>query len=629
MNRQCAAHLAAVGLAILAFTGTRSAPLSAQVTHDTLRLMPLPGDSVRLDPNGFLLDPRWRGRPGDIAPPDVEDRCRFRVAVTALEERVLLITGGPCLPVQERAIVSLNETTTTLGLGLICGTGSDGGIVQGHVNWFPVTVRGQLLWDEYSGEDPADNDVNFDLAVGDTNALTTGNPQPHELGGKRRAYHLEMNYVETLKRVVDVPRSSQEGQSWWVALRNSLDHRHAMRRLVNGRLATVTGLFGLDGVHEFQSEIHPIFAMAVLLDAVRTGPSRHMRETWAVMVRDRGNEGNCAAGTLPLKLPGDSIQTFLLDLGQWRGARGAAVSIGRAWHTDSIRVPSASFDTASGRLLIAFPHPRPVVGSPDFVFMGTIFVEWETDGIAPWRERLQDWPISPSVPVRLDSLAAPPEVPVRGEMGPVRGQDDLFALGRPAPAQLWPMTPETLRASSTAPGPASLRAARTAPWIDSLPVLQGCGPGYGALCRSAWDLAIGVNGELQPFAGVRRGTGSSFSFRLDLSEETFRRRCDAVSCTRPSESGWSPRVAVIYGPVAFRAGLIRARPYAVASVGASFLGRGAAVRTGFGGGLRIAPIAERLALFGEFQDVMRPGGYESRWQLYFGAALNLFRAFWE
>ena len=319
-----AALRGAVGATLFILALGRVQPGLAQAgtakRNDTLRLGARSSEPS-VDANGLLINPRWLGRSDDTVP-NIERRCRFRVAVGTLESRALLVTKGPCLSSAERKIVTLNEAPSTLVMGAVCNTNSETGDVRGHVNWYPVTITGQLLWDEFSGGDPADDDVNLNLVAPDTGALTSANPRPRESKDspvRRRSYHLEFNYSETLGLLKGWSRPwagmENPGGSWWWALRDSLEDKEAMKRLVDGRIALVTGVFGLDGVHGFQSEIHPVLAMAVLVDTARTVDG-HRREQWAVMVRDRGNEGDCGQGKLPLQLSEDEVQTFAIDLGQ-------------------------------------------------------------------------------------------------------------------------------------------------------------------------------------------------------------------------------------------------------------------------------------------------------------------------
>jgi hypothetical protein len=66
-------------------------------------------------------------------------------------------------------------------------------------------------------------------------------------------------------------------------------------QIVNGTYAVATGLFGLDAEHEGYSELHPIYALSVLVACAETPDTNgYFNDEWAVFVRNWGNEGFCA-----------------------------------------------------------------------------------------------------------------------------------------------------------------------------------------------------------------------------------------------------------------------------------------------------------------------------------------------
>src|SRR2546425_13223191 len=66
--------------------------------------------------------------------------------------------------------------------------------------------------------------------------------------------------------------------------------------------AIVTGLFNLDAVHQGHSELHPVYSIAILVAEDTSAARDVIKQRWALMARDRGNEGNCATGVVPLRL---------------------------------------------------------------------------------------------------------------------------------------------------------------------------------------------------------------------------------------------------------------------------------------------------------------------------------------
>jgi hypothetical protein len=59
--------------------------------------------------------------------------------------------------------------------------------------------------------------------------------------------------------------------------------------MIDGQQAIVTGLIGIDGVHGGYSEIHPVYAMAIMTSD--TGSD----QTWAFFIRNMGDEGECSS----------------------------------------------------------------------------------------------------------------------------------------------------------------------------------------------------------------------------------------------------------------------------------------------------------------------------------------------
>lgn len=342
-------------------------------------------DSARLDrdPNGFLLNPGWLGT-DTISPPNIEKRCRFRVLVGHLETRRLLTTEGGCLSDEERRLVSLNEVRPSLGMGSVCVTGSKTGALQGHINWFPVTVTGLLRWNSFS-KDPGDHDINIDLIPPARSAVTRGNKKFSEYS-QQRGYHTESYFDEILLHL-------NQSDGFWAALKGAHENDTSAAKLVSKRFAIVTGIFGLDGVHGYHAELHPVYAMSVLVDTAWMAPNT-LREEWAIMFRNTGSEGDCAEGTVPLLATAtDSLQQdFIIDIGRvvGQGRPKVARSIGSttdtrsgvltAWVDDS--VPA---DTS--HLYLKFHHPRPRPGEPGYMFAGTIIVEWSGANRATWGAR--------------------------------------------------------------------------------------------------------------------------------------------------------------------------------------------------------------------------------------------------
>jgi hypothetical protein len=399
-------------------------PLAAQ--NDTLRLLPNPGDHARLDPNGFLFNPKWLN--GALRP-NIDELCGFRAVTGALEiRRLVTISDRNCLTQRERRIVSLNEASSNLILGLVCQTSDRIGRVRGHVNWVPATATGQLQFEEYSGDPPMDGDININITTVDSFALTSGNHGMKPPFASRKGLHTESYYQETLARLRD------RNDGWWHALRGGIKDNARMGELVDGRFAIVTGLYGVDGVHRFQAELHPVFAMAVLLTLDPVAKT----EEWALMVRNQGNEGDCGTGRHAMNTlhdgergtaHGDHVdQDYVVDLGWWSPADGASVAMNSGWSTDGDHPPA--YFAQGQHLYVVLRHPRPEIGQRDFLFLGTINLTWSSQqtaalsvdrfdawlpaghppiNVSPFKPRKDGPPIKQERP---DSLIALPIVPL-------------------------------------------------------------------------------------------------------------------------------------------------------------------------------------------------------------------------
>jgi hypothetical protein len=390
-------------------------------------------DSAQLqrDLNGFLLNPRWFG---DTSGVSIESRCRFRTTLAHLAVRSLVTTEPNCLSDDEKQLVTVNEAVQSLTLGTECVTSSLTGQIRGHVNWFPVTATGQVVWNDFSAG-IMDHDMNMDLFAPAPNATTTFNAASKDYG-YRRPYHTETYFDETFARFNQMP-------PFWTALVEAKTKKALAGKLVNDRFAILTGLYNVDGVHGFHAELHPVYAMSVLLGVTRVDGG--LREEWAVMVRNNGGQGDCASGMQPM-LISDSIsqrQRFSIDLGGWVGGGVPVVEAADVYSTAIDSLSSAGTDSLSyavmkgtdgaSHAVLTVRQPRPEVGVPGSVVLATVYVQWPATDIAAWRKRFDSMlPAYTHPDLRLD--------PVRGDR-------------RPAALPLDTVTPRPLRVYKAAPWP--------------------------------------------------------------------------------------------------------------------------------------------------------------------------------
>ena len=570
-----------------------------------------------IDPNGFLLNPRWVDTNDAKSPPNIEARCRFRVETLDLESRALRTTRGPCLADDERELVTLNEPGPALTFGLVCKTSSILGNVRGHVNWYPVTASGRLKWRGYS-DSPGDHDLTMDLLARSPNASTSARPG---------AYHLEFSRNETLSRL-------GRGRSGWFpdlnrAVSRGKGRDRAAGQLVDDHFAIVTGTFGLDGVHGFHAELHPVFAMAVLVDA-RVVDGKQT-ENWALLVRNLGNEGDCASGKLPLYTRGqlNGRQDYVFNLGWLAQAESAHVSLGPSWAL-SRDLPTVRVARDSG-VFLRFSHQRPVTAQNEYLFLGTIVVEWanlaDGDPLARFRAQLA----SPDDPIALDEASAGSPLaataPQPGER-PDAQAGQVIDAALPRQPSLQELPAGRLPEDTTEQTPASeVVAYRSIPLADVLlPAPVNCDVVRPErICQDRWRLEVEpigwiasgpLRGQYTPSASIllhahswriERFRLAGFSELMSTLAWRVGLRRDGFIETPPGtaaeieRSGWSVRVSPVLGPNTWtpRQGL-SFTPYVTGGAGVSFLA-GTHARLAFSNGIGLAMLVKPADLHLEVQ----------------------------
>jgi hypothetical protein len=298
-------------------------------------------EDLGFDLNGIAWNPRWSGQTSLPSRLDTAALCeRFTAASPQGQKRctsddVYLDTPKGI----KRAICELGE-----GEGL-----------KGHVNWtMPVTVSGTIARTHVS----FDRDYDWDIVVSDSRLLTTDRP----------FLHAEADSRETADRF---------STDYWKSLRASLFP--GKTPISNGRPAIVSGLLNLDSEHGAYTEVHPIFAFAILADRINEGGDV-WRDRWALFVRNWGNEGFCSHNVhaitgLPACLsvaPGTTCEEYGLELPIGPANEARVLAAG----TDLRASPGAGIPvlalTATG-VQIRFPlpeaHERPIV-------YGEITIRW-------------------------------------------------------------------------------------------------------------------------------------------------------------------------------------------------------------------------------------------------------------
>jgi hypothetical protein len=191
------------------------------------------------DDNKLLKNPQWRFQATGGIPMNLDECLR----------------SGSFSPLPACSTQSPTVDTPGLPDSLICNFPDSETGINGHVDWLDATYEGTLTWDENS----IDHDFNFYM-------------DPLSPIGR---LHLEFNSDETIDNF-QTP--------WW----KSFHDNHPAKGTALG-YTIVTGLVGLDCEHDCRLEVHPVHAIAIRVKEDRAD------ETWAIFVRNWGNEGFCSS----------------------------------------------------------------------------------------------------------------------------------------------------------------------------------------------------------------------------------------------------------------------------------------------------------------------------------------------
>ena len=245
-----------VGNAFVVLTIVHGPPKPPPPTHAAFDLVPGPTDA-----NGFLLNPKWSWQvdhPGEF--PDADKQCFSLPGVFS----------NPSCTTQSPSIDDPSGWN-----GFWCAEGAQHSI-HGHVNWMPATWQGPASWDGHSSPG-TDDDYNINVVPPAGEGLTVSS-EGH--------IHAEFDSDET----IDHFRTP-----WWNSFHAAVDRDDASARaMIDGKFAIVVGLTGLDCEHGCATELHPVYALAI---HVNDNP---LDDTWAIFVRNWGNEGYCSQYQHPL-----------------------------------------------------------------------------------------------------------------------------------------------------------------------------------------------------------------------------------------------------------------------------------------------------------------------------------------
>jgi hypothetical protein len=140
-----------------------------------------------------------------------------------------------------------------------------------------ATWQGTLFWESWSSPVTDDDDYNVNLVPLGGEGLTVSS------GGH---IHAEFDSDETIDNFNSL---------WWRSFHGAVLRGDAdARAMIDGKFAIVIGLAGLDCEHSCSMELHPVYGLAI---HVNDDP---LDDTWAIFVRNWGNEGYCSQHQHPL-----------------------------------------------------------------------------------------------------------------------------------------------------------------------------------------------------------------------------------------------------------------------------------------------------------------------------------------
>jgi len=457
------------------------------------------------DPNGFLLNPRWRTSENPLRL-DPAKRCGILGVGGGAGSRPVVLRNPECFDSAQRAILRLNEPQRIVRFGgAICGQAFGDGWPQGHVNWFPVTMSGVGIYNGSLGGKGGDYDFTFELFAENERLMpvTKWNRKNKPrftsiMGRERQSIHTEVDYRETFVRM------NESRGTWWEQFRDlAFQHTDSTDRLFRSGEMIITGLFNLDVVHWGHSELHPIYAMAVLVKADTSAQRTRIRQRWAFFARDRGNEGNCASGVIPLRLPTDSAgdQEFRMNLRAPSGAEGAPVinqGVNRTWFgSTSSAVKGPFFRAAPNQgLQVAVHWPDPTASGPDALIVADLDITWQGSFGPPRSDARQ---------AQVDDLVEKLNRVDKGDLGPAGEEGEKPATGARPPA---PVSRRVKHPDEVYYDELALRPVRElsgwysqVEWLEALP-LAGPVPPTASLAFDLWPPVL-TCAQLRPSQNPR------------------------------------------------------------------------------------------------------------------------------
>ena len=327
-----------------------------------------------VDLNGLPLNPKWAQQitaPGSL--PTFDSGCRGNISDCCLDATC----GSDCHLLYD-SLPGCTHQPTIVEKGALC-PGSLFGI--GHVNWFAATYVGTNFWVGHSCPS-CDSDYQFMFQTVNGGGYTAndsrdeinhGYPTIVCTPGTLNCYAIECEFDagETIDHFDNRLYNDCGTLNWWNFFKTEVDADgclgcipdcpfdkyssecgssgpypggyYATQFLNNGHpaLAIVTGLMSLDCAHSCNSELHPVYAMA--MNAAPPGvvgygaKSNNSDDLWVFFVRNSGNQGYCGnSNHHGLELPNNTYQVLL----PWLAGMKSVSIICQSWHPTNTQQPA-------------------------------------------------------------------------------------------------------------------------------------------------------------------------------------------------------------------------------------------------------------------------------------------------
>jgi hypothetical protein len=357
-----------------------------------------------VDNNGLPVNPLWyfqteKNSLGKL--PDFRGICG-----SSFPRNVLGESNGTVIDSTLAATCTSQQPTTDFPAGGLSAAYCplSKGVMPGHLNWGLATFVGTFDWEEYES---VDGDVNFKLFTPNNAALTDLNMPPNNDYG----LHLEFNQFETIANF-KAPFWTTLFSNMGCSVGLNCTPNNAALAALSGKLAVVTGLIGIDGVHGGYTESHPVFSMAIRTQEQNLAGA--VVDSWAFFLRNSGGEGDCSSHMhywdglpnggnwyfiqLPIPQGATGVNVVSSGTGVWTnqpGITGPLITHDSQWTYIGFQLPSPeSGPELDGQISLQYtlplgaPHPPPIPARTSARLVKANPIEVDGDGWEELRKRI-------------------------------------------------------------------------------------------------------------------------------------------------------------------------------------------------------------------------------------------------